>query len=127
MKPHTATTSPVIVRHAVADDTPELHALIAAHGAPAAPFALEALIGASQGALLVAEHAEGLVGFATLRLEQRVGLPSTGPSQVAIIEGVFVVPDHRRNGIGRAMVERARAWGHAKGAAIVDNGRAAVA
>jgi len=39
----------------------------------------------------------------------------TAASPVGFLEGVFVVPSHRRRGVGRALVRAAEAWVTAQG------------
>jgi aminoglycoside 6'-N-acetyltransferase I len=64
----------------------------------------------------VAESAHGgLVGFAEVGLRSHAnGCDSRTP--VAFLEGWYVAPDWRRQGVGRALVQRAEAWGRAQGA-----------
>ena len=65
-------------------------------------------------AVLVAEKAgEGLVGFAELSLRPYAEDCRTSP--VAFLEGWYVAPSVRRQGIGRALVRAGEKWGRAQG------------
>ncbi|MFL5546208.1 MAG: aminoglycoside 6'-N-acetyltransferase [Gemmatimonadales bacterium] len=64
--------------------------------------------------VLVAEKAgEGLVGFAELSLRPYAEDCRTSP--VAFLEGWYVTPSMRRQGVGRALVRAAEEWGRAQG------------
>lgn len=128
--------APVLIRHAVVADYEELCPLFAAldaqhriarpdqvraaDSAPRTREQVDSLIAGPHTALLVAEHAGRLVGFATLALHQRMGLPIVVPARVAAVDGLFVEPAHRRAGIGRALLARARAWAQAKDARTIE-------
>ena len=63
---------------------------------------------------LVAEKpSEGLVGFAELSLRPYAEDCRTSP--VAFLEGWYVTPSMRRQGVGRALVRAAEEWGRAQG------------
>ena len=53
------------------------------------------------------------VGFAELSI--RNCAESCETDRVAYLEGWFVVPEARRQGVGRALVEAAEGWGRARG------------
>jgi aminoglycoside 6'-N-acetyltransferase I len=67
-----------------------------------------------------------VVGFAeaTLRHDYVNG---TSTSPVVFLEGIFVAPDHRRQGVAAALVEAVAGWGRAQGCtefasdALIDN------
>ncbi|MFL5513791.1 MAG: aminoglycoside 6'-N-acetyltransferase [Gemmatimonadales bacterium] len=64
--------------------------------------------------VLVAEKAgEGLVGFAELSLRPYAEDCRTSP--VAFLEGWYVTPSMRQQGVGRALVRAAEQWGRAQG------------
>ena len=64
--------------------------------------------------VLVADKAgEGLVGFAELSLRPYAEDCRTSP--VAFLEGWYVTPSMRRQGVGRALVRAAEEWGRAQG------------
>ncbi|HVQ46617.1 MAG TPA: GNAT family N-acetyltransferase [Gemmatimonadales bacterium] len=64
--------------------------------------------------VLVAEKTgEGLVGFAELSLRPYAEDCRTTP--VAFLEGWYVTPPMRRQGVGRALVRAAEEWGRAQG------------
>ena len=69
------------------------------------------------------EQALGFVEV-SVRSDYVVG---TRSSPVAFLETIFVVPDARRQGVARALVAQARAWGRARGCtegasdALLDN------
>lgn len=54
-----------------------------------------------------------LAGFAEMNL--RTEAPGCTPGDIAYLEGWYVRPEHRRKGIGRALVEAGIEWGRAKG------------
>jgi aminoglycoside 6'-N-acetyltransferase I len=64
-------------------------------------------------AVLVAENGQGLVGFAELSL--RAYAEDCSSSPVAFLEGWYVSPSARRQGIGRALVSSAEEWGREQG------------
>lgn len=131
-----AIAAAVIIRHAVDADYDELCPLFAAldaqhrearpdlfraaAGPPRSREHVEGLIAGPHTALLVAECAGRLVGFATLVLNQRMGLPIVVPARVAAVDNLFVDATHRRSGIGRALLARARAWAQAKDARTIE-------
>ena len=64
--------------------------------------------------VLLAEKAgAGLVGFAELSLRPYAEDCRTSP--VAFLEGWYVTPSMRRQGVGRALVGAAEEWGRAQG------------
>ncbi len=68
-------------------------------------------------AQFVGEDADGrALGFAEVSL-RRDYVVGTSTSPVAFLESLFVVAGARRNGIARALVAQARAWGRARGCA----------
>ncbi len=72
--------------------------------------------GAMVEAVLVAEAlgtSPVLVGFA--ELSRRLYAEGCDTSPVAFLEGWYVAPDRRRQGIGRALVAAAEAWGRELG------------
>jgi len=65
--------------------------------------------------LFVAEAPQGLVGFIEIGLRSHAQ-GCDGRHAVGFIEGWYVRPEHRRSGIGRALVARAEAWSSDQGA-----------
>lgn len=63
--------------------------------------------------LLAFDASNRAVGFAELSIRNCAEACET--DRVAYLEGWFVVPEARRQGIGRALVEAAEAWGRAQG------------
>jgi len=65
-------------------------------------------------AVLVAEGTDGrLLGFA--EVSTRPFAEGCRSSRVAYLEGWYVVPDARKQGIGRALVESSESWGRDQG------------
>jgi len=65
-------------------------------------------------AVLVAESEPGqLAGFAELSIRPYAEGCETG--RVGYLEGWYVIPEARRQGVGRALVEAAEAWARAQG------------
>lgn len=64
-------------------------------------------------AVLVAQDgADRLVGFAELSI--RAYAEGCHTDRVAYLEGWYVVPDARRQGVGRALIAAAEAWGRSQ-------------
>jgi ribosomal protein S18 acetylase RimI-like enzyme len=82
----------------------------------------------SYSCLFVAERDGGLIGF--LSGELREGSPAFEPKTWASVEDVYVVPEHRSLGVGRALFEECQRWARKKGAdgvslqVAADNARA---
>jgi aminoglycoside 6'-N-acetyltransferase I len=78
-------------------------------------FFVESLPGLE--AVLIAEDRdrpdEGIAGF--VELSRRVYAEGCTSSPVAFLEGWYVRPEYRRQGIGRALVRAAEAWARQKG------------
>lgn len=79
---------------------------------PVATDRLEAAIGGDRSAVLVAEEDQRLVGFATIYLD----LVSVRFGQRAWIEDLAVAPDRRSQGVGHALLSRAKTWARDRGA-----------
>lgn len=142
--PDTPPTHPVIVRHALDADYEELCPLFAAldalhraarpdffraaDGPPRPREYVARLIAGPDSTILVAESAgpgaggQRLVGFATLLLRQNSGLPIVVPRRCVEVDNLFVDEGHRRAGVGRALLARARAWASAKYAGAIEIG-----
>jgi aminoglycoside 6'-N-acetyltransferase I len=82
-------------------------------------------------AVLVAEGAKGLLGFAELSI--RPYAEGCRTDRVGFLEGWFVVPEARQRGVGRELVAAAEDWARAQGClefasdAEADNERSAAA
>ena len=75
------------------------------------------LSSSSHSCLFVAEMDGEVVGF--LSGELREGSPAFKPKTWAAVEDIYVVPDHRSLGVGRALFEESRKWARHRGAAGV--------
>jgi ribosomal protein S18 acetylase RimI-like enzyme len=72
------------------------------------------LAGSSHSFLFVAESAARTVGF--ISGELREGSPTFRARTWASVDDVFVEPDYRSLGVGRALLESVKAWAKEKGA-----------
>ena len=63
--------------------------------------------------LVAADNAEQLLGFAELSI--RAYAEGCHTDRVAYLEGWYVVPAARNQGIGRALIAAAEAWGRSQG------------
>lgn len=63
--------------------------------------------------LVAADGAHQLIGFAELSV--RAYAEGCHSDRVAYLEGWYVVPDARNQGIGRALLAAAEAWGRSQG------------
>jgi len=90
-------------------------------------------VGAMPEGVLVAQTDEAAqaVGFA--EVSRRLYAEGCETSPVGFLEGWYVVPEHRRRGVGRALVAAAEAWARELGCrefasdAVADNGTSATA
>ncbi|MFZ5816271.1 MAG: GNAT family N-acetyltransferase [Bacillota bacterium] len=67
--------------------------------------------------VMVAEEQEGgprIVGYAVGMLQEPPAI--FRPELFTFISDLYVLPEHRRKGIGSGLVERVRGWGYLKGA-----------
>ncbi len=72
------------------------------------------LSSSSHSCLFVAESGGTVVGF--LSGELREGSPTFSPRTWAAIEDIYVVPELRSRGVGRALFEACQRWAEEKGA-----------
>lgn len=72
---------------------------------------------------LVAEDDEGrLTGFAEVRLREYADGCASSP--VGYLEGIYVVPDHRRRGVAAALLAAGEAWAREAGCVEMASDRA---
>ena len=64
--------------------------------------------------VFIAETGDGLVGFAEVTMHDRA--PGCTTSPVGYLEGWWVEPNHRREGIGTALLDASEAWSREYGA-----------
>ena len=74
---------------------------------------LEEAIADDRSAVLVADESQTLVGFATVYLD----IVSIRFGQRAWVEDLAVAPHRRSSGIGKALLDAAKAWARDRGAA----------
>jgi ribosomal protein S18 acetylase RimI-like enzyme len=79
---------------------------------------LDALLRDAACAAWIAERDRRAVGFCAVRVE--TAPPGIGESARALITELYVRPDARRRGVGRALVDAALAWARERGAARVE-------
>ncbi|HZC19145.1 MAG TPA: GNAT family N-acetyltransferase [Rubrobacteraceae bacterium] len=72
------------------------------------------LSSSSHSCLFIAERDGEVIGF--LSGELREGSPAFKPKTWAAVEDVYVAPDHRSLGVGRALFEEFQKWAQGKGA-----------
>jgi GNAT superfamily N-acetyltransferase len=64
--------------------------------------------------IFIAETGDGLVGFAEVTMHDRA--PGCTTSPVGYLEGWWVEPNHRRKGIGTALLDASDTWSRERGA-----------
>ena len=106
-------------REATADDAAGIAILLGELGYPAEaeeiPGRLAALAGQRATIVMVAVHAEAVVGVITAMVFPALH----SPEPVAWITSMVVSSEHRSHGIGSALVERIEKWALGHGAARV--------
>jgi GNAT superfamily N-acetyltransferase len=114
-------TSPLIVRRATASDASDVWPLaleFATSYTPVRPVferTFAALVDAPGTLLLVARRADAVVGY--LLASTHLTFLANGP--VVWVEEVMVDSDHRRHGIGRALMDEVERWAAELDAAYV--------
>ncbi len=65
-------------------------------------------------AVLMAESDDGqVIGFAELSIRRE--LPGCSSDRIGYVEGLYVVPEARHQGVGRALVRASRDWARQQG------------
>lgn len=72
------------------------------------------LTNSSHSFLFVALCEERMIGF--ISGELREGSPTFGTKTWAAVDDVYVTPDHRSLGVGRALLDHCKSWARDKGA-----------
>ena len=75
----------------------------------------ENVINGTSGDLYVAETSDGIVGFIHVEEERTAPFPPVVAHQFACVVDLFVDPEHRKIGIGKALLESAKAWARDRG------------
>ena len=90
---------------------------------PPARHALEVgqLPGSSGVVLLAEDSEERVVGFAEVSI-RRDHVEGAASAPVTFLEGWYVVSSHRRQGIGRALIESAAKWASDAGFSVWTSG-----
>ncbi len=110
-----------IVRDVTASDAPAWlrlrralwpHHAESEHAAEITEF-LEGHAGEPLAVLVAADGADQLIGLAELSI--RAYAEGCHSDRVAYLEGWYVVPDARNQGVGRALLAAAEAWGRSQG------------
>jgi len=70
--------------------------------------------------LFVAQTESSLVGFVHVAIRNAPDIPILVPRRYAVVENLAVREEHRRSGIGLALMERAEEWARAKGATSIE-------
>jgi len=68
----------------------------------------------------VAEFEGAVVGFVHLVLRDTLEVPIFVQRRYAVVDSLAVRQEHRRSGVGRALMERAHAWARTKGATSIE-------
>lgn len=73
----------------------------------------EAALSDPSGAVFVSEGERGLTGFVEVSLRKYADGCDTSP--VGYIEAWYVVPEWRRRGVGRSLIDAGEAWARSQG------------
>jgi GNAT superfamily N-acetyltransferase len=75
----------------------------------------ESVINGNGGDLYVAETADGIIGFIHVEEERTEPYPPVVPHKYAYIVDLYVEPEHRRGGVGKALLESVKGWAKDRG------------
>jgi GNAT superfamily N-acetyltransferase len=81
---------------------------------------LEVLEAGQEGVVLVAESAGRLVGLVTVTVRVAPDRPPLVPRRFAVADDLVVAHGQRRNGLGRALMQRARRWAIEQGVGALE-------
>jgi ribosomal protein S18 acetylase RimI-like enzyme len=70
----------------------------------------------SSGRILVAEHADGVIGFVAVLAREDFTELDDPPGSYALITDLVVLPSYQRSGVGRALLTRAEDFARHSGA-----------
>ena len=90
------------------------HALWPEQSAAAHAAELQTFLADARWINLAAELDGAVIGFADAAIRSDY-VNGCDTSPVAFLEGLFVAPEHRRQGVGRALVAAVAAWGRESG------------
>ena len=82
-------------------------------------FILNAIHAADVG-LFVAQSGKSLAGFVHVVVRDTPEIPILVQRSYAVVDSLAVREDHRRGGIGRALMDKAEAWARAEGATSIE-------
>jgi ribosomal protein S18 acetylase RimI-like enzyme len=71
-------------------------------------------------AIFLAENNEEILGAIHCRIQSSTENPILVPRKYALIENIAVASDHRRRGIGEALMKRAEQWAKSLGAVSIE-------
>lgn len=70
--------------------------------------------------LFVAEIEPALTGFVHVIIRKTPDIPILVPRRYAVVDNLAVRTEHRRHGIGHALMERVQTWARAQGATSIE-------
>lgn len=82
---------------------------------PTRPF-IDRLLATGEGALLLAEVGDEVIGFATIRVGDAPDEPFWMPARVAFVDSLGVLETWRGRGAGRMLMDAAEGWARTHGA-----------
>jgi ribosomal protein S18 acetylase RimI-like enzyme len=91
------------------------HVFRAPDGPALNPEYFESMLADADAVWLVAEHHGEIWGFVTAQIVYAPDRPILVPRRYAEVDNLAVLRQHRRAGIGRALMERAHAWAAERG------------
>ena len=75
----------------------------------------ENVIAKSDGDIFVAEAEDAIIGFLHVEEETTPPFPPVVPHTFACIVDLYVEPEHRKKGAGKALLEHAKTWAKDRG------------
>ena len=74
----------------------------------------KSVINGTSGDIFIAETQYKIIGFIHVEAEKTAPFPSVAPHNYACIVDFYVIPNYRRNGTGKALLESAKNWAKSK-------------
>ncbi len=126
----------ILIRPATIQDYPELCAIIAGVDTlhrrhlpnlfqePDGPTRdrgyIQSLLADESVALFVAQAQDDVVGLVHVLVREAPPIPILVPRRYAVVDNLVVRPGFRRQGIGRALMNRAERWARERGAQTIE-------